>query len=250
MEGVLVGRVEAGEEFSVTLPLTSPSVPNHYIGCWQLEGTGGRGERLTLGHRVWIDISVEEKEEGWEMVKAAVREGGREGGGEEVVDDSMMATTPLPTADMPKEREEGREEGVKEVEGEKKEEEEEEEMELAKEEEEEEDDDTLLEAAATATLASIPSSLPPLSSLPSSSSSSTLTGNEWAKWSSQLQTLASMGFEARLDECVSLLERLWEQDEGGREGGEEEEARKMQSIIDALLAAEVAAAAEAEELGR
>ena len=46
MDGVLVGAVEPGAQFSVSLPLTSPAEPNQYIGCWQLEGTGPRGVRV------------------------------------------------------------------------------------------------------------------------------------------------------------------------------------------------------------
>lgn len=164
----------------MALPLTTPTVPDRYVGYWQLEAHGPRGERVELGHRIWIDVVVEEKEEGWELVRATREEGGQ---GE-------------------------REEGARTMGGEEGEEKGEDD---GDEEEKIEDDgevESLLETAAAATLAS---------SFPSPLASSLPGSQDWSKWTPQLELLAAMGFETRLDECVVLMEKIWKEE--GEEGG-------------------------------
>ena len=154
-----------------------------------------------IGRRVWIDITVEEKEEGWELISSSLSTPSlppaEEGEGKEEEESSTPPPPPTSSPPPPPSTQE------------------------------EEEEEALLDAAAAATLSSPPPTHPPTQFLPPASSPAHSPTPDWSKWSSQLETLASMGFEARLDECVSLLERLWEEE------GEEE--KNLRAVVDTLL---------------
>lgn len=72
-DGFLVGRVEPEETFEVTVALVTPRERGQFIGYWHLEATEEDGRPVTIGSRVWVDVTVDTSADGWQFVEVGER---------------------------------------------------------------------------------------------------------------------------------------------------------------------------------
>jgi len=70
--GVEIGQIAPGEKFEVSVALTTPSHPGKYLGYWRLQFTTDEGEKKFFGHRIWVDVVVDDRvgfmDEDWSFV--------------------------------------------------------------------------------------------------------------------------------------------------------------------------------------